>query len=154
MPNLELKVPPPILILLVALAMLGVACLEWLPLPIPLTWRIPSGIVIAGVALAILATCKRQLDRKNTTWLPTEPEKATALVTDGIFRYTRNPMYLTAVLFLTGVGVIVGNMLALVLVPCFILYIGRFQIAPEERALEGIFGEAYREYKRSVRRWV
>jgi protein-S-isoprenylcysteine O-methyltransferase Ste14 len=120
MPNLELKIQPPIVGILTALAMIGATLLGQLPLPLPLLWRLPCAIIMFGAALVIGIICKRQFDRRNTTWLPMEPKKTTVLVTDGIYRYTRNPMYLAGTLFLLGVAVALGDILALALVPCFI----------------------------------
>ncbi|MFL6647317.1 MAG: methyltransferase family protein, partial [Sulfurifustaceae bacterium] len=92
--------------------------------------------------------------RVDTTKDPRHPERATALVTGGIYRITRNPMYLGLALVLVGWGIFLSNVLSLLGVVVFLGYLNRFQIVPEERALEARFGEAYRQYKQTVRRWL
>ena len=82
------------------------------------------------------------------------PERTTYLVTQGPFRYTRNPIYLADALLLAAWLVWLGNMLSVLVLPLFVIYITRFQIQSEERALALKFGEDYRGYCRRVRRWV
>ena len=85
---------------------------------------------------------------------PTKPGTTSSLVTDGVFRLTRNPMYLSLVLYLLGWAAYLSNWLALLLVPMFVLYINELQIKPEERALSALFGAEYASYKTDVRRWL
>lgn len=93
--------------------------------------------------------------RARTTLNPLQPSRATALVFVGIYRYSRNPMYLGFLLGLVAWGVYLSHALALVLGPAlFVTYMTRFQIVPEECALEASFGERYRDYKKKVRRWL
>ena len=80
--------------------------------------------------------------------------KATALVTTGVFRYTRNPIYLGMAVMLIAWTIYLGNWLALVGVVVFVAFISRYQIIPEEEALERVFGQTYLRYKKRVRRWV
>ena len=154
MSALELKIPVPLLILLTLMAMIGIAWWGRLPLPFPLFWRLVCGSAIVIIAIATLAVCTRLFAKLKTTWLPMKPEKATALITVGIYRYTRNPMYLAWTLLLLGIAVALGDGLTLLPVPGFMLYLTRFQIIPEERALEHLFGDAYRDYTGHVRRWL
>jgi len=105
-----------------------------------------SGVIgIAGV----LAFRQAQ-----TTVNPVKPESASTVVSNGIFAYTRNPMYLALLLLLLAYAIWLENMLAFVGCPLFVAYMNRFQIYPEERALEGLFGERYLVYKQKVRRWI
>lgn len=90
----------------------------------------------------------------KTTVHPHQPEKASTVVSSGIYRYSRNPMYLGLVLLLIVEGLILENWSMLFVVWGFIAYISRFQIVPEERALEMKFGQDYRDYKHKVRRWL
>ena len=83
-----------------------------------------------------------------------QPAKTTSLVAGGVYRFTRNPMYLGLLLVLAGWAVFLSNALAFALLPAFIAYIGRFQIAPEERALAAKFGTEYEAYRTEVRRWL
>lgn len=151
--KLELKVPPPLVALLIGAAMWGIA-------------RSTPGLVLPGVArlaicailvsggLVVIVSGLRSFRRHGTTVNPTAPQSSTKLVTGGIYRFTRNPMYLGLLLWLSAFGIWLASPSALLLCIVFILYMNRFQIAPEERALEGLFGDAYRSYKARVRRWI
>ena len=77
-----------------------------------------------------------------------------SLVVSGIYKYTRNPMYLGFVLVLLGWAAFLSNLAAFVLLPAFVLYISRFQIRPEERVLASLFPDEYPAYRDQVRRWV
>jgi protein-S-isoprenylcysteine O-methyltransferase Ste14 len=149
---LELKIPPVlILIIFISLAFL----LRYLTLgpALPL-WAVEASpvVIIAGV-LATLSGLW-QFKRAQTTIDPTHPDKASNLVTGGIYQYTRNPMYLGMALVLSGAVLNTGFIVSLILLPLFIWYMTRFQIKPEDRAIEGIFAEEYVDYKRQVRRWL
>lgn len=85
---------------------------------------------------------------------PIKPMTTSSLVTGGAFRFTRNPMYLSLLLYLIAWAVYLSNVWALLLVPMFVLYINEFQIKPEERALSSLFGPEYAAYKEMVRRWL
>jgi protein-S-isoprenylcysteine O-methyltransferase Ste14 len=153
MSKLELKVPPLALALLVALAM-------WLvSLATPsFSWQLPYRqvtaivLVLAGFVAALLGFIAFR--RAGTTVNATTPQSTSSLVSGGIYRVTRNPMYLGFLLALVGLAVFLANALSLVLVPAFVAYMNRFQIAPEERVLSEKFGEAFAAYKKKVRRWV
>lgn len=80
--------------------------------------------------------------------------KATALVTTGVFRYTRNPIYLGAAIMLIAWTIYLENWLSALGIALFVAFITRYQIRAEEEALEKIFGEQYVRYKKKVRRWV
>ena len=92
--------------------------------------------------------------RAKTTVNPLKPEASSALVTGGIYRWTRNPMYLAMLLLLVAWACIVANWAALAMLPLFVAYLNRFQIGPEERALQARFGGEFEQYKRTVRRWL
>ncbi|MDO8964399.1 MAG: isoprenylcysteine carboxylmethyltransferase family protein [Coriobacteriia bacterium] len=85
---------------------------------------------------------------------PMSPQSATTLVTTGIYRFTRNPMYLADLLFLLSWGTYLGSPVALLGAPAFVLYIDRFQISVEERVMAELFGQQYEEYRALVRRWL
>jgi protein-S-isoprenylcysteine O-methyltransferase Ste14 len=72
----------------------------------------------------------------------------------GIYRISRNPMYLGFFLLLTGLAIFLSNVIAIVILPLFILYMNRFQIEPEERVLTYLFGQEFVDYKLRVRRWL
>jgi protein-S-isoprenylcysteine O-methyltransferase Ste14 len=109
-------------------------------------------VLAAGLATGIVAFL--QFRRADTTINPMTPGKASALVTRGLYGMSRNPIYVGDVLILLGVGVLIANALAFVAVLLFMVYVDRFQVRPEERALRGRFGEAYDAYCRKVRRWL
>ena len=111
-----------------------------------------SGYLIIGFGL-VLALWSRSLFLKNTTTLQLS-EEPTSLLTSGPFCISRNPIYLGMASILLGVAVVQGTLVALAFPVIFVTLIEFFIIPGEERKLEKIFGEPYREYKKSVRRWI
>ena len=153
MQTLELKVPPPIVAFLVGVAMWGVAYL----LPAVLLaaqWRPVAAGACAGFGVIVAFLGFWAFRQAKTTVNPVTPEKASSVVTGGIFSYTRNPMYvgLTAVLvgwaiWLSAPWVFLGPV-------ALMLYLTRFQIIPEERVMSSKFGRDYDDYRNRVRRWL
>jgi len=92
--------------------------------------------------------------QSHTTVDPVHPERASTLVVGGVYRFTRNPMYLGFALLLLAWVVYLSAWLGVLVIALFVAYMNRFQIKAEERALESQFGQAFREYKKSVRRWL
>ncbi|MEJ7931257.1 isoprenylcysteine carboxylmethyltransferase family protein [Ramlibacter sp. AN1015] len=150
---LELKVPPVALVVLLAAAMAGLARVA----P-ALTWQLPgaagvaASLAVLGVAVAVAGVLAFR--RAGTTVNPTRPEDSSAVVTTGVYRFSRNPMYLGMLLALVGWAVWLAHPLALLGPPVFVLWMNRFQIAPEERALASHFGLAYTRYCARVARWL
>lgn len=153
MKKLELTVPPPLIMLVVGLIM-------WL-----LSFTFPAlamvsissysgaaviGLLGLGISMAGVVTFMRA----KTTSDPRKPADASTLVTSGIYRLTRNPMYLGVLLILIAWGLVLGNLLALICAFAFVPYINRYQISPEERLLEEKFGPVFTAYKAKVRRWI
>lgn len=153
MRQLELKVPPVIVFLLAGLLMKAVAAL----LP-QMTFELPAASIVAALIVAagaaVAAAGVWAFRRHQTTVLPHAPDKASAVVSDGIFRYTRNPMYLGLTLLLAAWAAMLGNLASLVGLVLFVVYMTRFQIIPEERALSEKFGAPFDDYMQSVRRWL
>jgi len=148
--QLENRIPPPIVAACIAAAMLSLAwVVPALDFPVPSVLAFP----VAGVGALLDAIALVHFLRRRTTVNPLKPESASALVTGGIYRLTRNPMYLGLATLLLAWAIYLGNLAALAGVPLFILYMNRFQIAPEERALEARFGAEYIAYRARVRRW-
>ena len=105
--------------------------------------------ILAGLLVVIVAD--KQFKHHGTTIKPFQT--SSALVTDGVFRYSRNPMYLGMVLVLIGIAICLGSVTPLILLPVFAwLITGRF-IQTEEKALQDQFGQHYVDYQASVRRW-
>ncbi|MFT4929168.1 MAG: protein-S-isoprenylcysteine O-methyltransferase Ste14 [Phenylobacterium sp.] len=148
---MELKIPPPIIFLLVAAAM-------WLIFSLGLvaTIAVPSMIALVvfllGVAIGIVATMS--FSKAQTTIDPRNPQETSQLVDTGIFGLSRNPMYLSLTLELCGVVLYLGDPLNIVLLLGFVVYINKFQIIPEERALKQKFPQAFAAYQAKVRRWI
>lgn len=150
---LEHRIPPPVVGALVAAAMWGVSSLG------P-RWQMASGprygtvatLVLMGLAFDLLGLLAFRASR--TTLNPLKPERARALVTGGVYRVTRNPMYLGMACLLLAWAVHLSALLPFAGIVVFVLYITRFQIRPEERALRGLFGEQYASYAARVRRWL
>jgi protein-S-isoprenylcysteine O-methyltransferase Ste14 len=123
--------------------------------PVPVFLSPPatySGFLIMGFGL-VLVLKSRSLFLKNATTLQPS-EEPTVLVTSGPFRISRNPIYLGMASILLGVAVVQGTLVALAFPIIFVTLIEFFIIPGEERMLEKIFGERYRVYKKSVRRWI
>ena len=115
------------------------------------TW-LAFGFVLAGVACSLCGVASFR--RARTTVNPLQPETATTLVVSGVYRVTRNPMYLGFLALLLGELAWLANPVALLAVPAFVLYLNRYQIAPEEQALRHRFGSEYSLYAARVRRWL
>jgi protein-S-isoprenylcysteine O-methyltransferase Ste14 len=150
---LELKVPPVAVGLAAALAMwLASRAVPSVVLP-PIAREIIAPALVAVGAFISLAGVASFL-RAKTTVNPTKPGSASTLVTTGVYRFTRNPMYLGLLLVLLGWATFLSNGLAFIVVPLFVLYMNRFQIVPEERALSALFGAEFDAYAARVRRWL
>lgn len=131
------------------------ALARWMPL---LRFELPHpvwlGLAVATLGGIISSLGAWEFRRAKTTVNPLHPERASSVVASGIFRVTRNPMYLGLLLVLLGCFFAFGALSAVVGLPAFILYIRRFQIQPEEQALQAKFGAAYTQYQTRVRRWL
>lgn len=153
MSALELKVPP------VALTLIAAAGMWALSRSAPLgAFSLPGGgwlsvgIAVAGIGIAVLGVLAFR--RADTTVDPRWPDQSTTLVVRGVYRYSRNPMYLGFLLVLCAWGVFLGSISPWLMLPAFVVYMNRFQIAPEERFMREKFGGSYSAYSASVRRWV
>ena len=150
---LELKVPPPIVVLVLALLMWltpAVAGLVQIPYPA----RVLCAVVLVCVGQGIGIAGMLAFRRAKTTVSPVKPGLTSSLVIRGVYRYTRNPMYVGFLLTLLAWAVFLANPLAVLWVAVYVLYITRFQIIPEERVLVSLFGAEYEAYTARVRRWV
>ena len=152
MSSLELRVPPPVVALLVAAAVWGVVFLVP-PSSVP-SFRVAVALGLAVVALAFSASGVLAFRRAKTTKNPMKPEAASSLVVTGVYQVTRNPMYVGLAFLLLAWAVFLWSAWALVGPLAFVAYISRFQIAPEERVLAKLFGAEYLAYKARVRRWL
>jgi protein-S-isoprenylcysteine O-methyltransferase Ste14 len=151
--GLELKIPPVAVVLLIA-GLMGAAAraLPRFTFHFPGRAYVAGALAAAGLLVSFLGVVAFR--RARTTVNPMSPESASSLVIAGIYRRTRNPMYLGFLGVLLGLAVFLSNAVAALLVPIYVLYMTRFQIRPEERALEARFGADFVAYKGQVRRWV
>ncbi|UAB78843.1 isoprenylcysteine carboxylmethyltransferase family protein [Erythrobacter sp. SCSIO 43205] len=150
---MKLLIPPPIVAALCGLAMWGLA--HFLP-ETKLAFafqRFLAGVFIA-VGLAIDLVSVGAFRKAKTTVTPLAPEKASSLVVTGLYRYTRNPMYLGMLFILIGIAIWLGSPVNVIMLIAFVAYITGFQIVPEEARLAQVFGADYESYKSRVRRWL
>jgi protein-S-isoprenylcysteine O-methyltransferase Ste14 len=145
------RIPPP----LVYLAGFGLGVVVELlePSAQPAAWlRIAAGAAGLAVLLALDSTAMARFSRAGTPFNPARP--ARALVTDGPYRWTRNPMYIGMAALYAGLAVAAGVLWALALLPLVLLVVDRAIIPREERHLAAAFGDQYERYRARVRRWL
>ena len=151
MHRVDLKIPPVVTSAVTAIGMWFVSrtlpTFALAPLRVVAVAMGIAGVMVTGSALL-------SFRRAHTTVNPMQPSSASSLVTSGIYRYTRNPMYLGMLFVLLGWALYLANVLAFLFLPAFILYMNRFQIEPEERAMTALFGQEFLEYASRVRRWI
>lgn len=151
--SLELKVPPLAVWLIAAGAMFMMTRLVpgW---SVSLPGRTALAVVLAGFGVAMTLSGVVAFRVRRTTVNPLTPGAASAMVTSGVYRISRNPMYVGFFLALVGWAVYLSHIGAALLLPVFVAYMTRYQIKPEERALLARFGAEYAEYQSQVRRWL
>lgn len=106
----------------------------------------------AGLSILILAVLLFR--KQNTTVNPIKIDNASSLVTSGVFKFSRNPMYLGMVMILFGFALMFNLVGGILFVLLFMIYITKFQIRPEEEVMERLFGEDFIKYKHKVRMWL
>jgi protein-S-isoprenylcysteine O-methyltransferase Ste14 len=150
---LKLRIPPPLVAAMIALLMWLVSrAVPAAEFAVPFGRVLAACVAVAGFAIAVAGVLAFR--RVRTTVNPLQPEKASTLVTSGIYRFTRNPMYLGMLLVLLAWALILSNAIAATILPAFVLYMNRFQIRAEETALTALFGQEFVEYKSRVRGWL
>jgi len=117
-------------------------------------WRMAALLALAGTGTVIGMAGVYSFRKARTTVNPWRPHASSQLVVSGIYRHTRNPMYLGLLLGLLGWGLYLANAFALLLAVVFVPYMNRFQILPEARALRHTYGEGFLHYCDKVRRWL
>jgi len=128
---------------------------RWMPLAQWIRWPWNRlGWLAAAVGVAIAVGARMRFRQVGTTVNPLDPSKASRLVTDGVFRVSRNPMYVGLVLLLIGWAIWLGSASPWLVPPLFVIVLTVVQIIPEEQALSRRFGEQYLSYRRSVARWI
>ncbi|VAW93857.1 Putative protein-S-isoprenylcysteine methyltransferase [hydrothermal vent metagenome] len=150
---MKLKIPPPLVGLFLGFLMWSFAKqISFGSIEFELSGMLSLIIVFAGLAIDIAAVIP--FLRAKTTINPMKPNRASKLVNTGIYKYSRNPMYLGTLVLLTALTLWLGNAINVVFLGAFVWYITIFQIKPEEDVLEKLFSDEYLRYKMEVRRWI
>ena len=159
---LEHKIPPPLVAILCLGLMLALASLNGLTInslsiaSLSFTGSLGQylALVLFGLGVSIDLVSVAKFFRSKTTINPLTPEKSAQLVTSGLFAVSRNPMYLGMLLWLLAALCYLAEPVAVIGPVVFVLFINRFQIAPEERALTEIFADDYHAYCQNTPRWL
>lgn len=147
----QVRFPPPLIVLGALLVGLGAGDLAGLP-RIDLAVLRPLGVVLGAVGTAILGSGLIGFVKAGND--PEPWKRDTLLVTSGLYRFSRNPMYLGMVMVQLGIALFLQSIGGVLSVPLAVLLVDRFVIAREERHLQATFGEAYHAYRARVRRWL
>ena len=146
-------IPPPVVAAIIGLSMWGVN--EALTFgKFQSSLQLPLALTLLATGLLLMLAAAGQFIAAKTTINPLRPARASTLITTGVFAISRNPIYLADLLLLAALATWLGNVLNAALLALFVWTINRYQIAPEERALATLFGEAYAAYRARVRRWL
>lgn len=151
--KLELKIPP-VVIMFICMILMYLVSKVFSSFNIDFLFQnflsietLISGIVVSVAGVYIFKENK-------TTVNPMKPEGSSTLVTNGIYKFTRNPMYLGMAIVLFAYLIFLGNILSIINIVLFVLYMNKYQIKPEEQNLEKLFGNEFVSYKLEVRRWI
>ncbi|ADY28156.1 MULTISPECIES: methyltransferase family protein [Cellulophaga] len=149
---MTLKFPPVVVVFIFGLLMYVLARF----LPFGIFDFFGRTMLLKGLLVAmflILTTSTYKFFKAKTTVDPKNIEKTNALVTTGIYKFTRNPMYLAMLLLLIAWGLFLSNAFNMLLAAAFVSYMNAYQIEPEEKMLAQKFGKEYTSYTKKVRRW-
>lgn len=150
---MTLRIPPVIQFALCALIGWGLSVI-FPAFQFNQSWRLAPAVVLICIGAIFLLIAVGAFARARTTVNPLQPDRAETLVTTGLYRISRNPMYLAMALILFGGAVLLGNLVSFIAPVIFIWVMTIIQIKPEERALEALFGESFRAYCQRTRRWI
>jgi len=147
----NIKIPPPILvIILTSLVYFSSTKLELIHLP----YRQSVSVIILIIGLIVIISPVINFIKSKTTVNPVKFKNVNTLVTTGIYRYSRNPMYLGMILIIISTTVYYLNFMSVFSPLIFYIWINKFQISREEIFLEDKFGNEYLKYKSETRRWI
>ena len=149
----KLKIPPPVYGISIGILMWLLN--QYLPINhwIPVPWN-SIGLAVIAIALSFDLGSLLLFFRSKTTPNPMKPENSKHIVTSGLYKISRNPMYVGLLFVLVGYAIWLGSITPFLLLPLFVLLITTQQIIPEEEMLEEKFGQEYLDYKMRVRRWL
>ena len=150
---LEHLIPPPLVALLVGLAMWGLSRFS-APFVATFEPRLAAFVVLLALGFASSVSGFLTFRRAGANPDPHRIDRGEVLVTGGVYRWTRNPMYLGLALALCGYAIYLSRPVAILGPIAFIAFITRFQIIPEERAMSAKFGDSYARYRNGTRRWL
>lgn len=161
----ELKIPPVAVVIICVIMMILLSKIKYFTLihaDISPNYAIQAittsiAVLIAFIGLSIGIMGLVSFSKAQTTANPIKIQAATTLVTKGfcnIYQLTRNPMYLGLLFILIGFGIFLANILSIISISFYIAYMTKFQIKPEERMLQKIFGNDFNTYQAKVRRWI
>ena len=150
---LELRIPPPLVGVLIGVAMWLLVEQSWL-VGLSGSARLVAAIILVLLGAAVSLAGVVSFRRARTTVNPLKPERTSALVCSGIYRITRNPMYLGMSLISLGIAIWAGSYAMVSTALLASVIIDRLVIVREEYYLEKRFGQSYADYKRQVRRWI
>jgi len=151
--TMNTRIPPPLVVVIIATLMWWLARFAG-PGNFKFEGQPLFAIIFMTAGIVMMLVAAFSFYKAKTTINPLDPSKASYLITTGMFSFSRNPIYLADLLVLIAWAIWLGNIFNIALLVVFVVYINRFQIAPEERALGILFGDAYREYCARVRRWI
>ena len=143
--------PPPVIVLIVIAAGFAAGLIQPLRFIDGYARYIAGGALLLASAVIMLSAYFKMM-RAGTNVDVRKP--ATTVLTDGVYSCSRNPMYVSMVVFLAAVSVLLNNLWIIILIPAFVFIMGRGVIAREELYLEEKFGAQYTDYKERVRRWL
>lgn len=150
---MSLKIPPvAVFLMAVALLAAGHFLLPALTFTFPAQIGLALVLGLSGLVPGLQAVL--EFIARKTTVNPMAPDTATTLVTGGIYRFSRNPMYLGLLCLLLAIAIYWGTLTVIVVAPLFVWYMTEFQIKPEENSLRKVFGSDYETYLGEVRRWI
>lgn len=153
MASLESKLPPPAVVVITGVLMWLVSrATPRLGFDLPEHEWLGAALGVVGFVTGVTGVATFR--KANTTVNPIKLHSSSLLVTWGVYRVSRNPMYLGGLIMLIGWALVLLNAPAFVLLAVYVVYINRFQIVPEERALTSLFGREYVAYQARVRRWL
>ena len=153
MRSLDNRVPPPLVVLVTA-TLMWMASRRTPHWGVPDAARLSLSALILAAGFLIGAAGLKAFRQARTTIDPVHLDAASTLVTTGIFRHSRNPMYVGFALLLSAWAIYLAAPWTLIGTVMFVVFTWRFQILPEERVMQTKFGEAYADYRRQVRRWL
>ena len=150
---MKLKVPPAVVTAICAGLMWSIDhFLRFADIAIPFYQWIAGLLAAVGIGLGISGLL--QFFTSGASIDPHKPAKTNSLVTSGVYRFSRNPMYLGLFCMLLAYTIALQNVLSLLALPLFVWYMNRYQIKPEEEVLLKKFGNEFRQYMEEVRRWI